>query len=400
MAALIAAYHEADEPGGALRATLPLAGRTVVERQARLAAAAGADPIVVLVERIPAELAAAVDRMRGDGLNVEIVRSVDEAAKAFASGTRLLLIADGLVADESHVARLIAAGGAAVLTVPDHMGDHRYERIDPQSLWGGLALIDGALLKDTVRMLGDWDLQSTLLRRAIQSGARQFGIRGEVSEDRLVLAERTSDLADAEARILEGASGARGGWISRYFLSPVEQWLTRALMPAAVTPGIIYIGSAVLIGLAGLLFARGWLLTGLVLFLLSTPLDGAADRLAVLRLQRGVAPEWWRHAFPAVSTMAFAALSFSLVEPRGWGCVALAATTTAFLAALHLEQEGPEVPGHIWLAEPKGMAWLLLPFALTGRWVTGLAALALYAAGSFFWTQRQVHARKSAPRQD
>jgi len=400
VAALIAAYHEADEPGGALRATLPLAGRTVVERQARLAAAAGADPIVVLVERMPAELTAALDRMRSEGLNVQIARSVDEAAKTFASGTRLLLIADGLVADESHVTRLIAAGGAAILTVPDHMGDHRYERIDPQSLWGGLALIDGALLKDTVAMLGDWDLQSTLLRRAVQSGARQFGVRPEASDDQLVLAERASDLADAEARILESASGARGGWISRYFLSPLEQWLTRALMPAAVMPGMLYIGAAVLIGLAGLLFARGWLLTGLILFLLSTPLDGSADRLAVLRLQRGQVPDWWRLAFPAVTAMAFAALAFSLVEPRGWGCVAVAAATVAFMAALHLEQDGPEVAGHIWLAEPKGMAWLLLPFAATGRWVTGLAALALYAAGSFFWVQRQGHGRKSAPRHD
>ena len=34
LAALIAAYHESAEPG-LLRATLPLAGRTVIERQAR-----------------------------------------------------------------------------------------------------------------------------------------------------------------------------------------------------------------------------------------------------------------------------------------------------------------------------------------------------------------------------
>ena len=53
LAALIAAYHESGEPGH-LRATLPLAGRTVIERQARLAAAAGAAPVIVVVERMPA----------------------------------------------------------------------------------------------------------------------------------------------------------------------------------------------------------------------------------------------------------------------------------------------------------------------------------------------------------
>ena len=52
--ALIGAYQEDDSVG--LRALLPLAGRTLVEYQVRCAAAAGATPIVVLVERIPPAL--------------------------------------------------------------------------------------------------------------------------------------------------------------------------------------------------------------------------------------------------------------------------------------------------------------------------------------------------------
>ncbi len=396
LAALIAAYHDADGPGGALRATLPLAGRTLIERQARLAAAAGADPILILVERVPPELVAAVDRMRAEGMTVAIARSVAEAAGATTPGTRLLLIADGLVADESHVTRLTAAGGAALLTVPDHKGDHRFERIDSQSLWGGLAVIDGAMLKDTAAMLGEWDLQSTLLRHAVQSGARQFAVRGEAPDDGLVIAQRAEDLAQAEAFILQGAGGARGSGVSRYLLGPVEQHLARALMPSALTPGWLYTAGLVLIGLSGVLFARGWLAAGVILFLLSTPLDGAAERLAVLRLQRSDAPDWWRYTLAAVAGMALAALGFALVEERGWGCVALVAATISFLVALHGETHGREIVGHTWLAEPKNMGWLMLPFALTGRWVTGLAALALYAAGSFFWAQRQIHRPKSA----
>ena len=54
LGALIGAYQE-DDSGG-LRALLPLAGRTLFEYQARCAAAAGAAPVVVLVERVPAAL--------------------------------------------------------------------------------------------------------------------------------------------------------------------------------------------------------------------------------------------------------------------------------------------------------------------------------------------------------
>ena len=66
--ALIGAYQENDL--GELRALLPLAGRTLFEYQARCLAAAGAAPIVVLVERIPPELHEAMERLRIDGLSV------------------------------------------------------------------------------------------------------------------------------------------------------------------------------------------------------------------------------------------------------------------------------------------------------------------------------------------
>ena len=114
LAALIAAYHEADEPQGVLRATLPLAGRTVVERQARLAAAAGADPIVILVERVSPDLLAATDRLRDQGLRIVVARSAEEAAEAVHSGDRLLVIADGLIVAETHISRLTSLGGRTI----------------------------------------------------------------------------------------------------------------------------------------------------------------------------------------------------------------------------------------------------------------------------------------------
>ncbi len=108
LAALISAYHETGEPGSPLRATLPLAGRTVVERQARLAAAVGAHPVVVFVERVTAELAAALDRLRGEGVSPILARSVAEAAEAIEPDDRLLLIGDGLVAEPAHFTRVAA----------------------------------------------------------------------------------------------------------------------------------------------------------------------------------------------------------------------------------------------------------------------------------------------------
>ena len=81
--ALIGAYQE-DDSGG-LRALLPLAGRTLLEYQVRCAAAAGAAPIVVVVERVPQALQDAFERLRLDGIGVFPVSDVQEALEPLRS---------------------------------------------------------------------------------------------------------------------------------------------------------------------------------------------------------------------------------------------------------------------------------------------------------------------------
>lgn len=400
LAALIAAYHEADDPGGALRATLPLAGRTLVERQARLAASAGAAPIVVAVERVPPGLTAAIDRMRAEGLQLVVARSAAEAAEAVQGDDTLLLMADGVLAAQSHIDRLSAIGGTAILTVPDVRVDDRYERIDAHSRWAGLALLDGALLQRTAAVLGDWDLQSTLLRRAVQGGARQISLRGEAADEQLIVAERAEDLDALQARLFEGAGLHRRDWVSRYLFGPVEQAATRAVMPTRATPALLQLGAVLLTAFAAIFFASEWYGVGMALLLLATPVDGIAERLAALRMQDGVERSWWAHLLPIAAAGALLALGITLSPERGWGCLALAATTIAFVVALRIEMHGREIPGSVWLAERKGLTWLLLPFASTGLWGTGLTFLALYAAASFFWAQRHVHAALAVPRED
>src|SRR5215218_4997403 len=94
--ALIGAYQEEDS--GGLRALLPLSGRTLLEYQVRCAAAAGAQPIVVVVERVPQALQDALERLRLDGLNPVAVSDVHDAVSRFDAGSRILMIGDGIAA--------------------------------------------------------------------------------------------------------------------------------------------------------------------------------------------------------------------------------------------------------------------------------------------------------------
>lgn len=384
LAALIAAYHESAE-AGLLRATLPLAGRTVVERQARLAAKAGASRIVLLVERIPPELGEAIERLRRERLPIVVARSAEEAAEAVDPSDRLVLVGDGAVAEAGQLARIAAAEGAAVLTVPDAGYGELYERIDGQSRWAGLAAVDGAMLRKTAAMLRDWDLQSTLLRRALQGGARHVAAEGPVA-----ILDGWNDLGGLERQILAVASESRGGWASR-LLAPVERMLTLAIMGGRIAPSMLGSAAGALTAAGAGAMLYGWLRTGLALMLLATPLEGAAERLARIRMQEDAGRSWWGALIPALAGGALLALAYKLAVPFGWGMVLLAVVTLAFLIALGIETNGRPVRGQLLLAERRGLTWLMLPFAVAAAWNAGLALLFAYAAASFFWAQRQVH---------
>jgi hypothetical protein len=255
-------------------------------------------------------------------------------------------------------------------------------------------------LKQTVAMLQDWDLQSTLLRLAVQGGARQLAIGGDPPGLHLLAARGAADLAELQSRMLTHSGGHQRDWASRYLLAPLELVATRRLMPTAVTANQLWLTSLGLGAASAFAFSRGWLWTGLLLFLFSTPVAGVAERLGRLRMDGTGSGNWFGRLLPMVAAAALLALAYALWPRHGWGTIMVAVSTIAFLAALEGEVRREPSGAQIFLAEPKGMAWLLLPFAAAGQWVVGLGALALYAAGSFFWVQRLEHPRKGAGHQN
>ena len=68
-----------------------------------------------------------------------------------------------------------------------------FERIDSAHRWAGLARVDANMLGATAAMLGDWDLQSTLLRRAVQAGARLDPIDSGEGRGPFLAQRRASD---------------------------------------------------------------------------------------------------------------------------------------------------------------------------------------------------------------
>lgn len=397
LAALISAYRQSDDSDG-LRATLPLVGGTLVEHQARQAARAGATHIVILVERLPAALTNAIDALRADGLAVDIARSVGDAADRIHPDERLLVMADGCVVGQGAIDRIAAADAPALLTLADEPGRDAFERIDGGCRWAGLALIDGARLRSTAAMLGDWDVESTLLRRAVQENARRISVfeaeAGSVSAGLPIIAETAQALSGLERQLLIGSRRLATNWPARFIFAPLEEPIAGRLLRRVAEPQWIAALGAGLAAIAAPLAAMGWFWAALLVLLLSGPVAAVAGRLAAVRLASIRRQRLFETIRMIGAVMALLLFIEPLVAQQGWGWWSIAGLLIAAMTALAIERRiasgltGMAEP--LWLASLDGLIWGFVPFALAGYWPAGVVALAAYAILSFAFVQRRV----------
>lgn len=410
LTALLFAHHELTEtrqPAG----LLPLAGWTVVERQARLAARAGARHFIICADRASAELNAALARLRKDGLSVDVARNVAEAGDLIQADDQILMFAEGLVCDERIARQMVANAQAPSLLIRNDDGDERYERIDATTRWAGLAILPGGMVREVSRRFGDWDLQSTLLRTAVQAHAEQRqwnDIPLYISDRRrdvpLVLEmpqSRAEATRSGEALLAQAQKGCLD-WPARFLHPPVENLMVRLLLPTPITPNMVTLFTAV-VGIACIVsFATGWLWTGLLLMLFLGPLDGVDGKLARTRLQFSRWGDLEHVVDKIVEYGAFIALGGYLAKiTNSYAPWALAAIIIAFAFAEAVQGEffnrytGRQLDdAGIWQRRVRLVAgrrntffWLLVPFASFGIWESGLITIAAYSTVTFFVAQ-------------
>jgi 1L-myo-inositol 1-phosphate cytidylyltransferase / CDP-L-myo-inositol myo-inositolphosphotransferase len=401
LVALLFAHHAmagSTEP----RAVIAVAGLTTLERQAVLARRLGAKRLFVVAERMPPGLAAALDRLQE---LVEVIRDPAALAATIADGDRVLTLEEGLIVDETDARRLVEVGGSALAVKTGEPPYDGAERLDSASFWAGLAVYDGRLVRAVAADLGEWDLQSTLLRSATGEGtAKVEPVVGGLPASWRFIAESGAAGAIDEQLIADGAP-VSASWPSRHLYPPIGRLAVRAALPTRVT-GLALALTAAMVGvLAAFAFAIGWPSVGLGLAIIAPPVADIGAWLGRVRLEP--AQPWVESAFDyAIEPGWYLGLAAYLaVEGLGIGAWAFASTLIAFRLAgirqqrmlARLGSSTAEAKRGRWLellaAGRDTLPWALLPFALAGAWGAGLVTLAIYGAASFFVWQSQLFAR-------
>lgn len=358
---------------GDLCATLPIAGRTLIEHQAHRLAAAGVGGLILVASDIPPALAAAVGRLRDDGIGLRVAGDA-AAAVALAGSGGLLLLADGVLPQTEALGDFMIAGGPALLVWADNPQVATWERIDGGARWAGLAQTDAVALAATAAMVGDWDLELTLVRGLVADAARVTAAAGATV--------RIDDAGDARA-IAEAVMPRGGGPLGRVSDALLNRIVDRPIPAWGVAAGAVTSATA---GALAAGFGPLWLAAPLLLA--APPVERLASRLAAARLAPAEDGLPWLWGMWSALAAALPFFGWRLSAKPGWEPLLLALATLVFFAALDGEVRRGTVRDR-WIARAEAMLWLGAGFAISGHGVVGLAAMTAWVAASFFRLQRK-----------
>lgn len=383
LAGLIFATEDADDRPDTLAATLPFGGMSLVEYQARLLIAAGAQHILVAVSRVTPALLGAVSRIKRRGVTVDMVRSAQEAAAKAHPLAEVVVFADSLVTTDAVAARMAGASSDTLLITEDDGSAPAVERIDAAHCWAGIAKIGAGRLGEIAAMPREYDFQSTLLRIAVQSGARQMRLPDAAVKSGHGIERAAAALATRSNAVIANLAGQRRGWADRFFFTPISRLLLPKLVARGVPDWTMIAGGGTVAAATIVATALGYVQIAFPFSLVAVALFSTGSLLSWLRGD---------DARARLQESAIQIVAAAMILVAGIALTLTTAPSTAFeptalvlalaLIAFATIAERVPVPKRAWYGSASAYLLLLAVPVAAGYALGGLAVVAAYAAAT------------------
>ncbi len=370
------------------RPTAPVLGMAWPEFQMRCAVRAGARHLVLVADRVSRDVVEAVDRLRAEGLATTLARNAAEVADLFHPDEAVLLMTGSAVVSGDKLAELFEAAKPTLLCVEAEHAGPGHELIDARSHWVGIARIDGAQIRATATMVGDWDLGSILLRKAVASRAVRLTL---TTEDVLIDASDAAGAVAASRVLISVAQIGARGWGMRWIVEPVAHLVTRSF-PAAL-PALARFGpwgAITLFALCPLLVGMKRMPVALAVFLVALLIAASAK---IATQVTGIAQQSGRWAVIArdmSAALSLVLIAFALLPDLT--PAVLATGIVAFTAMADRLSASDVTPATPWSADAAGHALILFAGSLFGPFglLIGLAFCAIHGLASLAFLQNRL----------
>jgi hypothetical protein len=199
-----------------------VAGGSLIEYQIATLARVGICKFLVEVENVDGSLIALAERCRDKKLELYFVRNGADLQRYIGAGDRIWVQSAQLYAQFGLVEMLSKATDNFVATVDGRDENAAFERIDLNTRWAGISVVDPdaiAMLRD---LPDDWSIISSLLRQAVLAQI-PFRLMSQqhVSNGTLTILSGAQDFSALNRQILRRRVASRFGFVESYLFGPI-----------------------------------------------------------------------------------------------------------------------------------------------------------------------------------
>jgi hypothetical protein len=154
----------------------PMFGQPMIHHTVKALQSIGITKFVIGVDTVPGALLTYRDTVSSQGLDLRFVREPSAMAPLLESGSRVVLLRADTLLHVDLIKNALRDGGVLVATVEERADNQIFERIDLNSRWAGMAVLDRTSIDAITQLPDGWDMASALLRQALQDGVKSWPI--------------------------------------------------------------------------------------------------------------------------------------------------------------------------------------------------------------------------------
>ena len=203
-----------------------IGGKMLLEHQIAAIRQTGITRFIVEVDATPGALIRLTDDIRKLGCTLDFVRSTQDLQASVAEDEQVLVLVDGVFITPALVLSLMKNPGLFIATVDDRVENEVFERMDINTRWAGLALVDSKTIESLGVLPDGWSMASSLLRQAMRDKVVQYMLKqhhvqsGDVI--RIIAGQNSDELA---LQMLSTRVARETGFIESRIFAPLSQIL-------------------------------------------------------------------------------------------------------------------------------------------------------------------------------
>lgn len=181
----------------------PLFGQPMIHHMIKALQRVGITQFCVGVDTVPGALLSYRDEVAKEGIELRFVREPSAMAPLLVADTRALVLRGDTIWDANLIDRALRHNGPLIATVEERSENQVFERIDLNSRWAGMAILDRNSLAALTQLPEGWDMASALLRQAMQDNIALWPLKqSEIQDGHVRRLENAGDLASAQSLLM------------------------------------------------------------------------------------------------------------------------------------------------------------------------------------------------------